>query len=57
MRAQAQETNQTDYQALMNRTADSLEIEAAAIAETHYQEFSNVLAVFSDKLFSRSDWH
>jgi hypothetical protein len=57
MRAQAQETSQPDYRALMNRTADSLDVEAAAAAEAHYQEFSHMLSVFSDKVFSRSDWH
>ena len=57
MRAQALQTNQQDYQALMNRAANSLDVEVAAIADAHYREFSNILSVFSDKLFSRSDWH
>jgi hypothetical protein len=57
MRAQALETNQPEYQTLMIRAADSLEAEAAFIAEARYQEFSDALEVYSNKLFSRSDRH
>jgi hypothetical protein len=57
MRAQALETDQPAYQALMNRTADSLDAEAAFMTEAHYQEFSDALEVYSGKLFSRGDWH
>jgi hypothetical protein len=55
MRAQALDTCQPDYQALMIRTADSLDAEAACITEAQYQEFSDALEVYSDKLFSRGN--
>jgi hypothetical protein len=57
MRAQAQETNQPVYQALMIRAADSLDAEAACIAEAQYQDFSDALEVYTDNLFTHSDYH
>jgi hypothetical protein len=52
MRKQALETALPAYQAIMDRAANSLDAEAALIADQQFMEFALALEAFSDTQFT-----
>jgi hypothetical protein len=52
MRKQALETALPAYQSMMDRAADSLDAEAALIADQQFMEFALALDAFSDSQFT-----